>query len=112
MAYCSSLETIDIPDSIVTIESDAFYGCKEFQQVQYAGSVSDRTKIVFDDGNKKLTTVEWIYGIQEDDPVAQVPLEPVDEGLPPWLVTTLYIVVLLAAIGFLILLFRTKPSEY
>lgn len=109
---CAKLASVALPKSVVSVGYDAFYGCKELQQVRYAGSTGDRTKIIFDDGNKKATTVEWIYGIQEEDPVVQVPTEPVDEGLPPWLITTLYIVALLAAIVFLILLFRTKPSEY
>lgn len=109
---CSKLTTVTLPRGMVSIGYDAFFGCDSLARVQYGGSIDDREKIVVDAGNNKLTTVEWIYAIQEDDaPVVQPPAEVVDEGLPSWLVPIIYIVVILLAIGFIFMLFR-KPSEY
>lgn len=109
---CSKLELVKMPKSVVSVDCDAFSGCAALRRVQYGGSLSTRSKMDIEDGNEKMVSAEWVYDVQEDAAPAETSLEAAEEGMAPWLTTALYIVALLAAIGFLILLFRTKPSEY
>ena len=62
-AFCNSagLTTVTIPNSLETIEKEAFYGCDELTDVYYDGSENDKNNISFANGNECLKNATWHY---------------------------------------------------
>ncbi|MBO5910373.1 MAG: leucine-rich repeat domain-containing protein, partial [Clostridia bacterium] len=46
---CSSLTSIEIPDSVTSIGSSAFYGCSLLEKVNYTGTIGEWAQIKFND---------------------------------------------------------------
>lgn len=46
--WCSSLKSIEIPNSITNIEESAFYGCEFLEKVNYKGTIDQWVEINFD----------------------------------------------------------------
>ena len=51
---CSSLNSIEIPDSIKSVGEDAFDGCSQLKRVLYTGDETMWKNIIIDDGNNAL----------------------------------------------------------
>ncbi len=63
---CTGLKSIEIPNSVTSIESDAFSNCSSLKNVYYTGSEQDKSKISIGSGNTYLTNATWIYNYSTD----------------------------------------------
>ncbi len=60
-SYCTSLESIALPDSVTLIGQFAFSGCDALATVYYRGTEAQKQVIVIERGNEALTNATWIF---------------------------------------------------
>jgi len=60
-SYCQRLTSVTIGNNVTSIEFDAFKSCSSLENVYYAGSEADRTKITIKTGNDSLNDATWHY---------------------------------------------------
>ena len=65
-ADCNNLHAVTLPETLESIENDAFLNCGSLQTVNYSGSVAQWGEIFIEDGNESLLSADIQFGRRGD----------------------------------------------
>jgi hypothetical protein len=54
---CTSLKVIEIPESLKAVAKTAFYGCSALSRIDYLGKEEDKATITIEEGNTAFSTI-------------------------------------------------------